>query len=123
VAGCKTEKGKAEVPELRDMIDTATMRHFAEIERMRRVSDKNKQAYSAREKMQEAEEKHDMEKFHERDKNWTQEERRDDRISDWRSFQEAPDGKKAKAATFQVEKREEVKHGQAKTETWKKNWK
>ena len=48
--------------------------------------------------------------------------RREKRVGGWRNFQEAPDAKKAKAASFKEESRDEVKHV-VKQETWKKKWK
>lgn len=41
----------------------------------------------------------------------------------WRDFQEAPDSKKVKAASFKEEFRDDGKHGVVQKETWKKKWK
>jgi hypothetical protein len=49
--------------------------------------------------------------------------RRDKRVGNWRDFQEAPDAKKVKAASYKEEIRAQEKHGVVKLETWKKKWK
>ena len=51
------------------------------------------------------------------------EDRRENRIGNWRDFQGAPAAKKAKAASYKEETRDDNKFGKAEQETWKKSWK
>ena len=46
-------------------------------------------------------------------------------MGNWREFQGDPSSKRTKASSYKEEGRggDTVKHGQAKLETWKKNWK
>eukprot|EP00598_Pedospumella_elongata_P007745 CAMPEP_0184985698 /NCGR_PEP_ID=MMETSP1098-20130426/14250_1 /TAXON_ID=89044 /ORGANISM="Spumella elongata, Strain CCAP 955/1" /LENGTH=481 /DNA_ID=CAMNT_0027509795 /DNA_START=37 /DNA_END=1479 /DNA_ORIENTATION=+ len=117
-------KGKKEevLGEFEDGLNRHIMKHFAEIERMRRRSETNLRGYSARDKMAEAAELEKQAKHQEFDKSWTEDTRRDKRIGNWREFQTDPTAKKVKASSYKEESREEVKHGVVKTETWKKNW-
>ena len=58
------------------------------------------------------------------EKEWTEGERRDKRVGNWRDFQEAPEAKKAKVSTnFKEETRADGKHGVVKLNEWKKKWK
>lgn len=111
------------LPDVTAETDRRVMKHFAEMERMRRRSETNLRAYSARDKMKEAEEHAKISKAMERDKSWGEENRREKRVGNWREFQDDPDSKKAKASSYKEESREEKKHGTVKVETWKKSWK
>ena len=62
-------------------------------------------------------------KFQEFEKDWSEENRREDRVGNWRDFQHAPPAKKVKVANYHVENRTETKFGKVQLEEWKKNWK
>ncbi len=92
------------------------------MENMRRRSEHNRRAYSAREKQMEEEEEKKLNRFQEFDKDWSEENRREKRVGNWRDFQ--PDGaKKMKVANFKEEHREENLHGKVQVESWRKSWK
>ena len=148
-------KGTAEsdLPPLEEEEARRLMKHFAEMEMLRRRSEKNLRAYSAREKMQEKEQQQKVRRFaclcvplscykylshthtlHLRvpqlieecafEKEWTEGERREKRVGNWRDFQEAPEAKKAKVSTnFKEETRDTGKHGVVQLNEWKKKWK
>lgn len=44
-------------------------------------------------------------------------------MGDWRSFQEDPDAKRVRLASYKEEHRTDEKHGKVKLEEWKKSWK
>ncbi|KAJ1442079.1 hypothetical protein B484DRAFT_356629 [Ochromonadaceae sp. CCMP2298] len=119
----KGGKKDTDLGDFDEEVNREAMKHFAEIEAMRRRSEANLRNYSARDKMQEAAEHQKLIKAMEFDKSWTEDNRRDKRIGNWRDFQTDPGSKKVKASSFKEEHREETLHGQAKTETWKKSWK
>ena len=48
---------------------------------------------------------------------------REKRVGNWRDFQEDPESKKLKLASFKEEHRAEEKHGTVKLEEWKRKWK
>lgn len=111
------------------------MKHFAELEQMRRKGEANRRAYSTREKMQESEEVQQMGRRVGFEKDWAEEGRRDGRVHSWRGFQQqghaadaddedAHDAKRprVRATNFKEEARADKKHGVAQVETWKKTW-
>ncbi len=49
--------------------------------------------------------------------------RREQRVGDWRDFQEDPDSKRVRLANFKEETRVETKHGVVKLNEWKRKWK
>ena len=57
------------------------------------------------------------------EKEWAEEDRRENRVGNWRDFQGNPVAKKAKAASYKEETRANLKFGQVQTESWKKAWK
>ena len=86
-------------------------------------SETNLRAYSARDKMQEQEMEEKLAKSAEFDKNWSEENRREGRVGNWREFQTDPVAKKAKTVHYNVESRAGAKHGAVQLESWKKSWK
>lgn len=112
-----------DLPTYEEERSRALMKHFADLEQMRRLSEKNRRAYSAREQKQEAEAEAAASHFNEFDKNWQEEDRRDKRVGNWRDFQHDPAAKRPKAMNYKEEQRQEVKHGVVKLEEWKKSWK
>jgi hypothetical protein len=49
--------------------------------------------------------------------------RREKRVGEWRNFQEDPEAKKVRVASYKEERRTDSKHGKAVLEEWKKSWK
>ena len=114
------------MPPFEEVLEKETMKYFAEIERMRHVSERNKQVYKKRDIDKEEEEKQIQKQQEEFNKSWTNENRTEARVGDWRNFEKAPAAKKAKtnASSFHIEKRSDgIKHGKVEIEGWKKNWK
>lgn len=97
-----------------------------DIEMKKQLSEKNLRAYSAREKTQEAEEIEKLEKLEKFDQEWSEGDRREKRVGSWRDFQHDPEAKRAKAANFKEESREDhgekQKFGVVQLEEWKKKW-
>lgn len=118
-------KGKSEsdLPPIEEQRRVAVMKYFADMEQMRILSEKNKRVYSAREKMQETEEVDKMSRFAEFDKDWSEENRREKRVGNWREFQVDPSAKRVKEKHYKEEVREEKKHGVVNIEGWRKSWK
>eukprot|EP01039_Chlorochromonas_danica_P006461 gene6464-7125_t len=114
---------ESDLPNFEEERQKALMKHFAELEMMRRKSDQNRRAYSAREKMQESAEEEKLEKTMDFEKKWADEDRRDKRVGNWREFQEVPVAKKVRPANYKEESRDEAKFGVVKLEAWKKSWK
>ena len=77
-----------------------------DVEIKRRYSEKNLRAHSAREKNLEAEERAKQVKLSEFDKEWRDTTRSDNRINNWREFQEDPTAKKVKVSHYVQEARE-----------------
>lgn len=50
--------------------------------------------------------------FAEFDKDWSEVDRREKRVGNWRDFQDVPEAKKVKASSYKEETRQESKHGQ-----------
>lgn len=100
------------------------MKHFADLEQMKILSEKNRRAYSAREKQQEEEEEAKAQKAQTFENDWSEVDRREKRVGNWRDFQHhEPAAKRVKAMNYKEEEREETKHGVVKMEEWRKNWK
>lgn len=100
------------------------MKHFADLEQMKILSEKNRRAYSAREKQQEEEEEVKAQKVQTFENDWSEVDRREKRVGNWRNFQhQEPAAKRVKAVNYKEEEREEAKHGVVKMEEWRKNWK
>jgi DnaJ family protein C protein 8 len=100
------------------------LKHFADLEQMRRLSEKNRRVYSAREKQQEEEEEAKLQKFQEFENDWSEVDRREKRVGNWRDFQQhEPANKRVKAVNYKEEEREETKFGTTKVEEWRKKWK
>jgi hypothetical protein len=64
-----------------------------------------------------------MSKKLEFEKGWSEENRRDKRVHNWRGFQDEPVAKKVRATNYKEEHRQQDKFGSVKLETWKKAWK
>ena len=111
------------LPSLEEHVDKEVMKHFADIEVNRRRSEKVQRSHNAREKMQETEEMEKMKKAHTFEKQWSDIDRREKRVGNWREFQDDPDAKKVKASSYKEEKKEESKFGKVKVEEWKRKWK
>lgn len=114
-----------DLPDWDEGLQKHIMKHFAEIENMRRRSERNIRAHNAREKQTEKIEEEKMDKLREFDTKWSEDGRRDKRVGNWRDFQTDPEAKKAKVSvsSYKEEKRNEKKHGTVQLETWKKTWK
>ena len=108
---------------LEEEIKRKTLIHFADIEMTRRRSEHCLRAYNARERLLEdaQKEKETIEK--EFEKEWADVDRRENRVGNWRSFQENPLSKKARTASYKEETRKETKFGVVQKESWKKSWK
>lgn len=115
--------GEAGLPSLEEHVDKEIMKHFADIEVNRRRSEKVQRSHNAREKMQETEEMDKLKKAHSFEKQWSDVDRREKRVGNWREFQEDPEAKKVKASSYKEERKEETRHGVVNTEVWKKSWK
>lgn len=111
------------LPPLEDEMDKRLMKHFAEIEMQSRRSETNLRFYNARERIQEDSDKARLREDMEKEKAWADVERRESRVSDWREFEENPEAKKVRLASYKEERRAEGKHGVVKMEDWKKSWK
>eukprot|EP00596_Hydrurales_sp_CCMP1899_P003737 CAMPEP_0119042338 /NCGR_PEP_ID=MMETSP1177-20130426/14612_1 /TAXON_ID=2985 /ORGANISM="Ochromonas sp, Strain CCMP1899" /LENGTH=467 /DNA_ID=CAMNT_0007009051 /DNA_START=257 /DNA_END=1657 /DNA_ORIENTATION=- len=103
---------------LDEQITKKLMKHFAEIEMLKRRSEKNIHAYNAREKMQEGEEQAQVVKDAKFEKEWSDIDRRENRVGNWRDFGETSDAKRSKVANFKEETRTEDKHGKVKLQEW-----
>jgi hypothetical protein len=57
------------------------------------------------------------------EKEWSDIDRRENRVGNWRDFGETSDAKRSKVANFKEETRTEDKHGKVKLQEWKKKWK
>lgn len=116
---------ESDLPNYEDDLDKKTMKHFADMEMSKKRSETNLRTYNARDRMAEDKEKEMMKVHAEFEKNWSEENRRDDRVHNWRGFQDVPEAKRAKvsSSSYKEEHREDKKHGAAKLETWKKKWK
>ena len=77
-----------------------------DVEIKRRYSEKNLRAHTAREKNLEAEERAKQAKLSEFDKEWRDASRSDNRINNWREFQDDPTAKKIKVSHYVQESRE-----------------
>jgi hypothetical protein len=73
--------------------------------------------------MQAASAQEKLVKEHTFEKDWGEADRREKRVGNWREFQDDPESKKARAASYKEEARVDVKHGVVKGEEWKKKWK
>lgn len=119
----KNPSAEASLPPYEEERQRRLMKHFAEMEMMRRKSDQNRRAYSAREKMQESKEEEELGRQEEFEKNWAEDGRREKRVFQWRDFKDVPEGKRVKASNFKEEQRDEKKYGSVQLESWKKSWK
>jgi len=103
-------KGATEssLPPLQDEVERQIMKHFADIEMSRRRSEQVQRSHNTREKLQEKEEENKARRAHAFEKDWSQEDRREKRIGNWREFQD-PGAKRARTSSYKPEKREEKK--------------
>mmetsp|Transcript_53835 Transcript_53835/g.122722 ORF Transcript_53835/g.122722 Transcript_53835/m.122722 type:complete len:565 (+) Transcript_53835:67-1761(+) len=103
----------------------AVAKAFADIELRRRDTEKHLAASRKRERDQEDQVKSKAKAEEDLDKNWTKEERVDDRINDWRGFQTDAGPKKSVSNYKQQERGDskKPKFGAAEMESWKKAWK
>ena len=94
-----------------------------DIELKRREIAQHLTASKKRERHQEDEEKAAKEAEEELNKNWSNEERREGRIGNWRDFQ--GNHKRVAAKNFKQEENstKKAKYGTADMESWKKQWK
>ena len=99
------------------------MKHFADIELNRRRSEQVQRSHNTRDKMREADEEEKAHKAHVFEKEWSDVNRREKRVGNWREFQEDPEKKKAKIKTFKEEKRADSKHGVVDETAWRSKWK
>lgn len=114
----------ADLLPLDEEIKRRTMMHFAEIEMQKRRSEHCLRAHSARERLLEDQQKEHSTVVDEFEKEWAQEDRRENRVGNWRTFQVMPEAKRAKVETnFKQERREDNKFGKVVMNEWKKSWK
>jgi hypothetical protein len=105
-------------------IKRRTMMHFADIEMQKRRSETCLRAHNARERLIEDQQKEQVAVVEEFEKEWAAEDRRENRVGSWRTFQVMPEAKRAKVETnFKQESREDTKHGKVILNEWKKSWK
>jgi len=105
-------------------IKRRTMMHFADIEMQKRRSEQCLRAHNARERLIEDQQKEHSTVVEEFEKEWAQEDRRENRVGSWRTFQVMPEAKRAKVETnFKQESRQDKKFGQVVMNEWKKSWK
>lgn len=116
---------ESDLPEYDAELERRLIKHFAEIEMQRRRSETNLRFYNARDRIKEDEDKEIIRLEEEKEKAWAEVERREKRVGEWRDFQEDPESKKVRIASWKEEHRSigEKKHGQADVESWKKSWK
>ena len=108
---------------LSEEIKRKTLIHFADQEMAKRRSEHCLRAYNARERLLEDAQKEKQEIEKEFEKDWAEVDRRENRVGNWREFQENPAAKKARTSSYKEESRNETKFGVAQQETWKKSWK
>ena len=108
---------------IEDEIKRKTLIHFADIEMAKRRSEHCLRAYNARERLLEDAQKEKEEIEKEFEKEWAEVDRRENRVGNWRSFQENPLAKKARTSSYKEETRKETKFGVVNQESWKKSWK
>ncbi|KAI9914985.1 hypothetical protein PsorP6_008607 [Peronosclerospora sorghi] len=92
----KIKKGvkESELGDLKDAVDKAVLRAFAEIENRRLNIEKREINQRRREAAREAKEQANIEKMLKRERSWAEADRREQRVGSWRSFQK--DGKRQK---------------------------
>ncbi|KAE9351902.1 hypothetical protein PF008_g5723 [Phytophthora fragariae] len=122
----KIKKGakESELGDLKDAVEKAVMRAFAEIENRRLNIEKREAAQRRREADQEEKEHAKVVNMFKRERSWAETDRREQRVGNWRSFQK--DGKRRKEMDVQgwkEEKRDEKKFGETDNDAYKRGWK
>ncbi|TMW56732.1 hypothetical protein Poli38472_006742 [Pythium oligandrum] len=126
----KVKKGmkESELGDLEEAMEKAVIKAFAEIEHRRQNLEKREAAQRRREAEQQEKEQEKLVESFKRERTWAEEDRREHRVGNWRSFQK--DGKRRKEATdgtgqsWKEEKRQEgAKFGDVDNDAYKKNWK
>ncbi|ETI39827.1 hypothetical protein L917_13917 [Phytophthora nicotianae] len=122
----KLKKGvnESELGDLKEAVDKAVMRAFAEIENRRQNIEKREAAQRRREAEQEEKEQAKVANMFKRERSWAETDRREQRVGNWRSFQKG--GKRRKemdAHGWKEETRDEKKFGEADNDGYKRGWK
>ena len=108
---------------IEEEIKRRIMIHFADIEMQRRRSENCLRAHNARERLIEDQQKEQSEIEMEFEKEWAEVDRRENRVGNWRNFQDVPAAKKVKASSYKEESRADKKFGDAHLNDYKKKWK
>ncbi|KAL7692885.1 putative DnaJ domain, tetratricopeptide-like helical domain superfamily [Plasmopara halstedii] len=122
----KVKKGvkESELGDLKDAVEKAVMRAFAEIENRRVNIEKREAAQRRREAEQEEKEQAKVVNMFKRERSWAETDRREHRVGNWRVFQK--DGKQKKVNDTQgwkEETRNDKKFGEVDNEGYKRGWK
>ncbi|CAI5702966.1 unnamed protein product [Peronospora effusa] len=122
----KIKKGikESELGDLKDAVDKAVLRAFAEIENRRLNIEKRDAAQRRRETEQEEKAHVKVVNMFKRERSWAETDRREQRVGNWRSFQKG--GKRRKemdAQGWKEESRDEKKFGEIDNEAYKRGWK
>ncbi|RLN94826.1 hypothetical protein BBJ28_00011156 [Nothophytophthora sp. Chile5] len=122
----KLKKGiaESELGDLKDAVEKAVLRAFAEIENRRQNIEKREVVQRRRETEQQDKEQEKVVDMFKRERSWAEVDRREKRVGNWRSFQKG--GKRRKemdAQGWKEEKRDEKKFGEVDNDEYKKNWK
>ncbi|KAF4132062.1 DnaJ domain [Phytophthora infestans] len=122
----KLKKGakESDLGDLKEAVEKAVMRAFAEIENRRQNIEKREAAQRRREAEQEEKEHTKVANMFKRERSWAETDRRESRVGNWRSFQKG--GKRRKemdAQGWKEETRDEKKFGEAENDSYKRGWK
>ncbi|GLE07880.1 hypothetical protein PINS_up018622 [Pythium insidiosum] len=105
--------------------ETAVIKAFAEMEHRRQNLEKREAALRRREAEQQEKDQEKLVASFKRDRSWAEEDRREHRVGNWRTFQK--DGKKRKEMErgWKEEARDTdgPKHGVVESDSYKKAWK
>lgn len=122
----KLKKGikESELGDLKDEVEKAVLRAFAEIENRRLNLEKREAAQRRREAEHEEKEQEKVVNMFKRERSWAEVDRREHRVGNWRSFQKG--GKRRKEMDthgWKEEKRDDKKFGEADNDGYKRGWK
>ncbi|KAG1699450.1 hypothetical protein DVH05_012865 [Phytophthora capsici] len=122
----KLKKGvkETELGDLKDEVEKAVLRAFAEIENRRQNIEKREAAQRRREAEQDEKEQAKVVNMFKRERSWAETDRREQRVGNWRTFQKG--GKRRKemdAQGWKEETRDEKKFGEADNDAYKRGWK
>ncbi|KAF4321687.1 hypothetical protein BBO99_00001142 [Phytophthora kernoviae] len=122
----KVKKGikESEPVDLKDEVEKAVLRAFAENENRRQNLEKREADQRRRGAEQEEKEQEKVVNMFKRERSWAEVDRREHRVGNWRSFQKG--GKRRKEVDthgWKEEKRDDKKFGETDNDAYKKGWK